>query len=364
MDTAVTLRVLEGHLAGVTGIAVHRPKEAGAATQVFSAGNDGTVRRWDVAPLPHQHLIDVPGDAQAAAVAPDGNRVAVGFADGSLRLYTLPEGRLVGDMEKAHNAEVNRLVFNADGTLLASASHDHTAKLWSVSGGGQLTEQQTFTGHDKPVYGIAFSPDVKTLATASYDGRVGLFKVGSKEAERFIDAHAPGSNGGAESVAFDTNDTRLLSAGYYDKTARVWDLTIDPPLLIREFKQAQAELLWAALSPDDRLVAAVGRGTVVDIYKADDGPLLHRLVGQEQAVYRAIFSPDSRQLATASWDATVRLWDVDTGGELFALRLPADRPPPGPLWDFDFRCTPKGCWLAVPLTRGKLALYDLGPYAD
>ena len=55
---------------------------------------------------------------------------------------------------------------------------------------------------------------------------------------------------------------------------------------------------------------------------------------------------------------------IGTGSELFALRLPAERAPPNPLSDFDFRCTPNGCWLAVPLTRGKLALYDLGPYAE
>ena len=99
MDTGVTLRVLEGHLAGVTGSGVHA-QGAGRTTQVFSASKDGTVRRWDIAPLPHQHLLDVPGDARAAAIAPDGTRVAVGFDDGSLRLYTLPAGRLVAEVEE------------------------------------------------------------------------------------------------------------------------------------------------------------------------------------------------------------------------------------------------------------------------
>ena len=95
-DTGVTLRVLQGHLAGVTRLAVRPHKESDAPLQVFSCSNDGTVRRWDIAPLPHQYLIDVPAEAWTAAIAPAGDRVAVGFGDGSLRLYTLPGGRLGG----------------------------------------------------------------------------------------------------------------------------------------------------------------------------------------------------------------------------------------------------------------------------
>ena len=65
-----------------------------------------------------------------------------------------------------------------------------------------------------------------------------------------------------------------------------------------------------------------------------------------------------------SSDSDLRLWDLGTGGELFTLRLPAHRSSPNPLWGFDFRCTPTGCWIAVPLTRGKLALYEFGKIYD
>jgi len=73
---------------------------------------------------------------------------------------------------------------------------------------------------------------------------------------------------------------------------------------------------------------------------------------------------------------TVRVWDLGpndtpattTGQALFTLRLPTVMVgiPSSPLWDFDFRCDRAdraGCWIAVPLTMGRIALYRL-PYAQ
>ena len=92
MDTGVTVRVLEGHAAGVTGVAVATPEVSAARTHVVSASADGTVRLWDITPLPYQYLLDVPGEALAAAIAPGGNCVALGLSDGSLRLIPCRRG--------------------------------------------------------------------------------------------------------------------------------------------------------------------------------------------------------------------------------------------------------------------------------
>ena len=104
-DSGVTLRVLQGHTAGALKIAVHAAPGAGQGVQVFSASNDGTVRRWDIAPLPYQQLVDLPGSSSSAAIAPDGKSVAVGFDSGALRLYSLPEMRVVGEQENAHSED-------------------------------------------------------------------------------------------------------------------------------------------------------------------------------------------------------------------------------------------------------------------
>ncbi|MDM8558849.1 AAA-like domain-containing protein [Candidatus Parabeggiatoa sp. HSG14] len=351
IKSGATVRVLQGHGTGVTSIAIHDE-------QIFSASNDGTVRRWNM-DLPHQQVMDLPSEPFSTAITPDGNSVAVGFNDGALRLYSLPDTQLLSEYGEAHTYKVARITFNAEGNLLASASFDGTAKLWQVQE-NKLQEQQTFTGHKNAVFAIAFSPDTKIIATASYDGQIGLFTVGTEE-KRFIEkAH----DGKVESVVFDSNGTRLLSSGYEDRATRLWNLNANPPTLLQEFPKAQDKLLWASLSPDNKWVASVGRGqSKATIYATQDGQEQHRLVGHESTIFRAIFSPDSQQVATVSADATVRLWDLSNGSELFSLRLPTNQGHPTPLWDFDFRCLPnKHCWIAVPLTRGKLVLYDLGEY--
>src|SRR5262249_13622815 len=152
----------------------------------------------------------------------------------------------------------------------------NTAKLWAVAPDGTLTARQTFSGHTDAVHGLAFSPDGTLLATASYDGRVGLFTVGTEE-KRFIDAH----EGGVQSVAFDPSGRRVLSVGHDDKTARLWDLTANPPTQLHAFPTAPDKLLWATLSPDGQAMASVGRGQVVEVYSTHDAQLRHRLVGHE-----------------------------------------------------------------------------------
>ena len=65
---------------------------------------------------------------------------------------------------------------------LIAQSHDlasdHTAKLWDAESGKELL---TLRGHSDPVYGVAFSPDGKRLATASGDRTVQVYELDVRE---------------------------------------------------------------------------------------------------------------------------------------------------------------------------------------
>jgi len=344
-DSGITMRVYQGHEGGLLSMTVR-------GDRIYTAANDGTVRRWQ---LTAPELWETGGSPQATAISPDGTKVALGMRDGTLRLYALPGGNLLAEQARAHEKlSINRIAFNRDGSLIATAGMDNNAKLWRVAADGGLTLLHTLEGHTNAVYAVAFSPDDRRLATAGYDGKIGLFDVVNGQGSLF-----PAHQGNVASIAF--NRDHLLSAGIEDRRLRLWD-SLAPGSPPQKIGLAQDNLLWASLSPGGLEAAAVGRDQVVTLYNLANPGSPRRLVGHENTVYRAIYSPDGRQLATVSMDMTVRLWDLDSQRLLFMLRLPTEMQHPSPLWDFDFRCTAAGdCWIAVPLTVGRLALYRL-PY--
>ncbi len=106
---------------------------------------------------------------------------------------------------------------------------------------------------------VAFSPDGKTLATASYDGRVGLFGSGPRRRDDLSMLTSRGWGGRIGRVRCQRHQASERGVLRQDRPPVGPDhrpAQADP----RVRTEAQAELLWAALSPDDRLVAAVGRG--------------------------------------------------------------------------------------------------------
>jgi WD40 repeat protein len=421
-ETGVTMRVLQGHTASVSGIAILKK-------HIYSASNDGLVMRWNYN-LPYQYEVNLPNkseeQAYSTAIAPDGNSVAVGFADGTLRLYALQKSRSKPRYEwkqgykwepewskkykEAHGNSIPNITFNPKGTLLASASFDGTVKLWKVNShsnkGDILQEQQTFNHQEAHVNAVAFSPDGNTLAhqvhvnavtfspdgntlatvsnVATYDyddekwtysdGQIGLFTVGTNQ-KRFFLLHEwePLNHEGElnheweqlNSVSFNKTGEQLLSTSEHN--VRLWNISNwknwkngqRKPL--QEYPESYDIVAWSSFRPPkSQQIASVGRDQLVRIYDTTSKYTEYSLAKHDSTVLRVIFSPNGKLAATVSTDATLRLWDlVPKGGrELFALRLPT-KISDDSLWDFDFSCTEtKDCWIAVPLTMGKLMLYD------
>jgi WD40 repeat protein len=111
--------------------------------------------------------------AQSAAFDSTGKRIAVGAADGSVKVWDLHGRRpVLARSFAAHKSLVEAVAFSPDGTLLATAGEDTTAKLWDLRAGKNVL---TLTGHTRFLTTIAFSPNGKRLVTGSRDGTVRVY---------------------------------------------------------------------------------------------------------------------------------------------------------------------------------------------
>jgi WD40 repeat protein len=197
------------------------------------------------------------------------------------------------------------------GTLLTSASHDKTVRIWDVSDG---TEVRVPTGHTDVVYSVAFSPDGTLLASATYGfvNQVNIWDVSDGTEVRALSGHTHS----ATSVAFSPDGTLLASASS-DETVRIWDVSDGTEVQTLSTHSATS----VAFSPDGTLLASASYGSVnqVKIWDVSDGTEVRALTGHTSCVRSVAFSPDGTLLASASDDKTVRIWDVSDGTEVRAF---------------------------------------------
>src|SRR5262245_11762342 len=116
---------------------------------------------------------DTFGPTFSVAFDPTGKVLAIGTAEGQIRLWQVTDGQLILRCE-GHRGSIWSMAFSPDGRLLASGSGDHTVRLWEVQTGQSL---KTLAGHIDWVRSVAFSPDGQILASGSGDHTVRLWEV-------------------------------------------------------------------------------------------------------------------------------------------------------------------------------------------
>jgi WD40 repeat protein/tRNA A-37 threonylcarbamoyl transferase component Bud32 len=167
------------------------------------------------------------------------------------------------------------------------------------------------------------------LVTVTRDGRQ-VVRI-SKESEPLTAASLSaaklkksllGHTQAVSSVAY-SPDGRLLASGDHAGEVRVWDL---PAGTLRYVLPARGSLVHAlAFSPDGKflLTAAAGGDGDINVWEARTGKPDGVLKGHTRGLFDVSFGPDGKTLASAGWDATVRVWDFAARRELRAIPSPS-----------------------------------------
>jgi len=229
-------------------------KQLATCSGDFEKGSSGEVKLWDAATRTEIGTVPLrwrAGDRRVV-FAPDGQTLVL-EDDGKLNIYTVPELQAVTNWPgflPAYSQDGSALVYalrnpnrvvrrhlatgqevrigdQADGVRDLALSPDGKTVATSADSGGIITfwdalgqsPPVTVTNHTQRVWMVAFSPDGQTLASASWDGKLGLWNVKERRNLALLRGH----KGEMSSVAF-SPDGRTVATSSEDKTVRLWNL--------------------------------------------------------------------------------------------------------------------------------------------
>jgi WD40 repeat protein len=279
--------------------------------------------RWEYAALLGTGTDDSPGQLAGAAIAgrdvaevitdtPSAAARCVAFSpDGALLAYGSGSVAKIADavtgrplrVLRGHQGPVTGIAFSPDGTSIATASGDRTARTWDAATGAFLF---SFSGHGDWVYAVAFSPDGTHVVTGSRDRTARIWDVMKRERKVTISGHG----GDVTAVAFSPDGTSVATASH-DHTVRTWDAATgaERVTLTGHWDTVRA----VAFSPDGVRVAAASSDRTARTWDATTGQNPAVLTGHGGTVLAVAFSPDGTHVVTGSRDRTARVWDAATG---------------------------------------------------
>jgi WD40 repeat protein len=274
---------------------------------VASAGQDGAVLLWDLAgwkagePLPPvRRLPGHPDRVWSVAFSPDGKLLASVSYDGVI-LWNVADGGKYRTLPGRHGGGSN-VAFSPDGKTLAVGWDDGTVWRWDVTLG---TVQEPLRRHDGVVNAVAFSPDGRFLASKGTAQTVVLANAATGDVLSTVRDPIPAKRHPDFGLAF-SPDSRTLAITS-EKDVRLYDLAT------RQETVLSGHTDWihgVAFHPAGRLLATTSDDHTVRIWDRSS-PGKVRTIGPGPFGHTArevAFDPTGRYLATSNWNGTITIF--------------------------------------------------------
>jgi WD40 repeat protein len=257
-----------------------------------SASTDGTACIWDLAGRRISSL-DHGNEVWCVAWSPSGARLATASGDHSARIWLLDgssDSRPLGN----HASWVTSVEWCPDETGLATACYDGSATRWSIDG-DRGTDLADHSGSH--LFAIAWSCDGR-IATASHDHTARIWNDDGTFKTLQHEQH------GVAAAAW-SPDGKRLATGSWDTTARIWSAQGDLLAVLRGHDRGVMSVSW---SRDGTMIATASGDGTVRIWSASEGKERAVLRGTGAGVHAVAWSPDGTRIASAGADGLILIW--------------------------------------------------------
>jgi transducin (beta)-like 1 len=254
----------------------------------------------------------------------DGLLLATGSYDGVARVWAR-NGALMHTL-KGHNGPIFSLKWNKRGNFLLSGSYDKTTIVWDVSGPAGFVEQQ-FTDHQAPALDVDWKDDV-TFASCSTDKTVHICRVGVPKPLKVYSGHTDEVN----AVKWDPSG-QLLASCSDDCTAKVWDVESDRTDPLHDLTSHQQEIYTVKWSPTGSgsknpskkaVLATASFDGSVRLWDVKDGSCYRVFNRHRDSVYSVAFSPSGDYLASGSLAGQMYIWNIEEGRHIKSYKGKGD----------------------------------------
>ncbi|MCA9070525.1 MAG: PQQ-binding-like beta-propeller repeat protein [Planctomycetaceae bacterium] len=240
---------------------------------------------------------------------PNSRKLIFGFGDGQVAILSQDESWEMQYTPHIHRDDIRSIAVSSDGRLAVSGSSDRLC-LWDLDQRRLLAETDKLKCSPDS---MQFSPDQSRIVAGTDNGKIMVIQTEDLKVQRTINL----GPAGISEAAFFENGEKVLAGNLH---GGMFALDANTGETLWKDESCRLHMITLTISPDQSFAAFTDWTDNIHLLSLKTFERIDSFVGHQKAVSSVQFSRDGKKVFSASYDGTVRIWDVNSFGELDCYR--------------------------------------------